>query len=59
MCNLLGSRAVVYNKEEEAVEEALGARVQGIGEGVWGGCRQVLEEDCGLDSKEQLLAVLG
>lgn len=41
------------------MEEALGARVQGMGEGVWGGCRQVPEEDCGPDGEEQLSAVLG
>ena len=52
VCNLLGGRAAVCDKGGGAVEEALGARVQGMGEGVWGGCRQVLEEDCGLDGEE-------
>ena len=34
VCNLLGSRAAVCDKGGGAVEEALGARVQGMGEGV-------------------------
>jgi hypothetical protein len=42
-----------------AVERAQGNRMHSIGKGVRDASRSVLSEDAGLDSKEQLLVVLG
>ena len=59
VCDMLGSWAAVCNQGRGAVEEALGAGVHSVGEGVW--CRRgyVSEEDCGSDGEEQLSAMLG
>ena len=59
VCDMLGSWAGVSYKRRRAVEDALGAGVHSVGEGVW--CRRgyVPEEDCGSDGEEQLSAMLG
>ena len=41
------------------MDKAPGDAVQGVGEGIWRGGGSVPKEDCGLDGKKQLPAVLG